>query len=159
MQISGGINQFVASWHSFGVNSFVLFLYMKRKVFRACLLVWLGLLSVAGYAQSEAFGAVKGAIRNGSAQELAPYLGPKVELGYDGDKKSYSAAEAESALKAFFTKNPPTAFEFIHQGSSNEGTKYAIGKYTGKAGTYRVFVKMKPGGGSPTIDTIDFTQE
>jgi hypothetical protein len=159
VQISGGINQFIAYWHSFGVKSFVLFLSMKRNVFRACLLVWLGLLSIASYAQSEAFGAVRGAIRNGSAQELASYLSSKVELSYDGDKKSYSAAEAESALKNFFTKNPPTAFDFIHQGSSNEGTKYAIGKYTGKNGTYRVFVKMKPGSGSPTIDTIDFTQE
>jgi hypothetical protein len=132
---------------------------MKRKVFRACLLVWVSLLSVASYAQSEAFGAVKGAIRSGSAQELAPYLGAAVEVGYDGDKKSYSATEAESVLKSFFTKNPPTAFEFIHQGSSNEGTKYAIGKYTSKNGTYRVFIKMKAGNASPIIDTIDFTQE
>ncbi|SMB84015.1 hypothetical protein SAMN00120144_0798 [Hymenobacter roseosalivarius DSM 11622] len=159
VQISGGINQFIVYWHSFGVIRFVLSLYMRRNVFRACLLVWLGLLSIASYAQSETFGAVRGAIRNGSAQELAPYLGAKVEVGYDGDKNSYSAAEAESVLKNFFTKNPPAAFDFIHQGSSNEGTKYAIGKYTGKNGTYRVFVKMKPGSGSPTIDTIDFTQE
>lgn len=132
---------------------------MKRNVFRACLLVWLGLLSVASYAQGEAFGAVRGAIRNGSAQELAPLLGSKVEVGYNGDKKSYGTSEAEAALKSFFTQNPPTAFEFIHQGSSNEGTKYAIGKYTSKNGTYRVFIKMKPGSGSPVVDAIDFTQE
>ncbi|QNP53267.1 DUF4783 domain-containing protein [Hymenobacter qilianensis] len=76
---------------------------------------------MAIYAQSEAFGAVKGAIRNGSAQELAPYLGPKVELGYDGDKKSYSAAEAESALKAFFTKNPlPLLNLFIREAVMKE---------------------------------------
>lgn len=132
---------------------------MKRNVFRVCLLVWLVLVSVASYAQDEAFGAVRAAIRNGSAQELAPYLGAKVQVGYDGNKKSYSAAEAESTLKSFFAKNPPTAFDFIHQGSSNEGTKYAIGKYTGTAGTYRVFIKIKPGDSAPTIDAIDFTQE
>jgi hypothetical protein len=132
---------------------------MKRKVFQACLLVWLGLLSVASYAQTEAFGAVRGAIRSGSAQELTPYLGTKVEVGFDGDKKSYTASEAESVLKNFFAKNPPAAFDFIHQGSSNEGTKYAIGKYTTKTGAYRVFIKMKAGSGSPSVDTIDFTQE
>lgn len=132
---------------------------MKRIVLRAYLVVWLGLLTVAGYAQGEAFGAVRGAIRNGSAQELSAYLGPSVEIGYDGDKKSYKASEASEVLKAFFAKNPPSTFEFIHQGSSNEGTKYAIGKYTSKTGSYRVFVKMKPGSGAPIIDTIDFTQE
>lgn len=132
---------------------------MNRNIFRVCLLVWLGLLSVASYAQSEALGAVRGAIRNGSAQELTPYLSPKVEVGYDGDKKSYSAGEAEAVLKSFFANNPPAAFDFVHQGSSNEGTKYAIGKYTSKAATFRVFVKMKPGNGSPVIDSIDFTQE
>lgn len=132
---------------------------MKRTFFRACLLVWLGLLTVASYAQSEAFGAVRGAIRNGSAQELSAYLGPIVEIGYDGDKKSYKASEANAVLKAFFAKNPPSTFDFIHQGSSNEGTKYAIGKYTSKTGSYRVFVKMKAGSGAPVIDAIDFTQE
>jgi hypothetical protein len=159
VQISGRINQFSVYWHSFGVIQLAFFLCMKRNVFQACLLVWLGLLSVTSYAQSEAFGAVRGAIRNGSAQELTPYLGAKVEVGYDGDKKSYTASEAESALKNFFAKNPPAAFDFIHQGSSNEGTKYAIGKYTSKTGAYRVFIKMKSGSGSPVIDTIDFTQE
>lgn len=132
---------------------------MKRTVLRAYLVVWLGLLTIAGYAQGEAFGAVRGAIRNGSAQELSAYLGPLVEIGYDGDKKSYKPSEASEVLKAFFAKNPPSTFEFIHQGSSNEGTKYAIGKYTSKTGSYRVFVKMKPSSGAPIIDTIDFTQE
>lgn len=132
---------------------------MKRNIFRACLLVWLGLLSVASYAQNEAFGAVRGAIRNGAAQELAPFLGAAVEVGYNGDKKSYNSSEAQATLKDFFVKNPPASFEFIHQGSSNEGTKYAIGKYTSKSGTYRVFVKMKNSNGAPVIDTIDFTQE
>lgn len=132
---------------------------MKRNIFWLCLLLWLGVLAVGSYAQSEAFGAVRGAIRNGAAQELASYLGPTVEVGYNGDKKNYSAAEAQGVLKTFFTQNPPAAFEFIHQGSSNEGTKYAIGKYTSKGGTYRVFVKMKPGNGPPILDTIDFTQE
>lgn len=132
---------------------------MKRNVFRAFLLIWLSLLAVASYAQSEAFGAVRGAIRNGSAQELSAYLGPTVEIGYGGDKKSYKASEAGAVLKTFFTQNPPSAFDFIHQGSSNEGTKYAIGKYTSKTGSYRVFVKMKAGSGAPVIDAIDFTQE
>ena len=56
-------------------------------------------------------------------------------------------------------ETPPANFEYLHQGSSNEGQKYAIGKYTSKAGSYRVFVVVKQARGSYRIDTIDFTKE
>ncbi|AIZ62663.1 hypothetical protein PK28_01355 [Hymenobacter sp. DG25B] len=133
---------------------------MKTSFFRVVVLVGLWLLTTVGaYAQGEAFGAVKGAVRGGSSHGVAQYFGSAVELGFDGDKQSYSATQAEFVLKDFFAKNAPTSFEFIHQGSSNEGIQYAIGKYVGKSGTYRVFIKMKPAQGKLLIDTIDFTKE
>ena len=133
---------------------------MKTSFFRVVVLVGLWLLTVVGaYAQGEAFGSVRGAVRSGSSRGVAQYFGSAVELGFDGDKQSYSATQAEFVLKDFFAKNAPTSFDFIHQGSSNEGIQYAIGKYVGKSGTYRVFVKMKPAQGKLLIDTIDFTKE
>lgn len=133
---------------------------MKTSFFRTVVLVSLLLLSVGGaYAQGEAFGAVRGAVRGGSAHGVAQYFGSAVELGFDGDKQSYSATQAEFVLKDFFAKNTPANFDFIHQGSSNEGIQYAIGKYTGKSGSYRVFIKMKPADGKLLIETIDFTKE
>ncbi|MBC6991869.1 MULTISPECIES: DUF4783 domain-containing protein [Hymenobacter] len=132
---------------------------MKRNLYRALVITCLALLSIAGYAQGEAFGPVRDAIRTGSSHELAQFFSATVELGFDGDKQSYSPTQAEFVMKDFFAKNAPNGFEYIHQGASNGGIPYAIGKYNGKSGSYRVFVKMKSESGTFKIDNIEFTKE
>ena len=133
---------------------------MKRYFFRTLFFSWLLLLGVgAAHAQADNLAPVRSALRNGSSRELSQYLAPTIEVGFDGDKQGYNAAQAEIVIKDFFTKNTPSAFEFIHQGESKEGIQYAIGRYTGRNGTYRVFVKLKPSRGAPLIDTLDFTKE
>ena len=107
----------------------------------------------------EALNGVKAAIRSGSAKDVARYFNGSVEVGLNGDKASYSQAQAEFVLRDFFSKNPPASFDYLHQGSSNEGQKYAIGKYMSKGVSYRVFVVVKQAGGAYKIDTIDFARE
>ena len=107
----------------------------------------------------EALNSVKAAIKVGSAKEVARFFNNAVEVGVNGDKASYSQAQAEFVLRDFFSKNPVSSFDYMHQGSSNEGQKYAIGKYVSKTGSYRVFVVVKQFGGSYKIDTIDFAKE
>ena len=132
---------------------------MKRFLFRALTVLSLALLAPAVHAQNDTFGAVRSAIQNGSSRAVSQYFGGTVEIGFDGEKQSYSATQAEFVLKDFFAKNSPATFELVHQGSSNEGIKYAIGKYSGKNGSYRVFIKMKPVQGGQQIDQIDFNHE
>src|SRR6476469_6062283 len=133
---------------------------MKRYFVRTLFLGWLFLLFAgAAHAQSDNLGAVRAALRNGSSRELSQYFAPTVEIGFDGDKQSYNSTQAEIVMKDIFAKNAPSTFEFIHQGQSGEGIQYAIGRYTGKTGTYRLFVKLKPSRGAPLIDTLDFTKE
>ncbi|ALW84232.1 hypothetical protein AUC43_03450 [Hymenobacter sedentarius] len=133
---------------------------MKRYFFRTLFFGWLFLFgAVAAHAQVDNLGAVRTAMRNGSSRELSQYLAPTVEVGFDGDKQGYNSTQAEIVIKDFFAKNTPSSFEFIHQGESKEGIQYAIGRYIGRNGTYRVFVKLKPSRGAPLIDTLDFTKE
>ncbi|NVO83998.1 DUF4783 domain-containing protein [Hymenobacter terrestris] len=133
---------------------------MKRLISFASVLVLGLLLAVGAMAQADSFGPVRSAIRNSNARELAQLFAPNVELSFDdGDKQSYSATQAEFVMKDFFAKHSPASFDFIHYGGSNEGTPYAVGKYVGKDGTYRMFVKMKQTGGSLKIDNIAFTKE
>jgi hypothetical protein len=133
---------------------------MKRYLIRTLFIGWLFLLgAVAAHAQSDNLGAVRSALRNGSSREISQYFAPTVEIGFDGDKKGYNSTQAEIVMKDFFSKNTPSSFEFIHQGQSGEGIQYAIGRYTGRSGTYRVFVKLKPSRGAPLVDTLDFTKE
>ncbi|MGY3088251.1 hypothetical protein ACVWYF_001284 [Hymenobacter sp. UYAg731] len=134
---------------------------MKRYLIRTLFLGWLFLLgSVAAHAQADNLGAVRSALRNGSSRELSQYFAPTVEIGFDGGEKNiYNSTQAEIVMKDFFSKNSPSTFEFIHQGQSSEGIQYAIGRYTGRGGSYRVYVKLKPSRGVPVIDTLDFTKE
>ena len=135
---------------------------MKRNLFRTLLLSWLLLLG-AGTARAQApadnLAAVRSALRSGSSRELAQYLAPTVEVGFDGDKQSYNATQTELVMRNFFAKNPPVSFDIVHQGASNEGIPYAIGRYVGRGGTYQVFIKLKPKTSSPVIDTLDFTKQ
>ena len=133
---------------------------MKRYFVRTLFLGWLFLLVAgAAHAQTDILGAVRSALRNGSSRELSQYFAPTIEIGFDGDKQSYNSTQAEIVMKDFFSKNSPSTFEFIHQGQSGEGIQYAIGRYSGRGGSYRVFVKLKPSRGAPLIDTLDFTKE
>lgn len=110
-------------------------------------------------ANTDVLSSVKTAIRSGSAKELARFFSPAVDLGVDGDKQSYSTTQAEFVVRDFFTKNPPASFEFVHQGASDAGTPYAIGRYSSKGASYRVFIKMKNQRGTMLIDNLDFTKE
>lgn len=133
---------------------------MKLIITKLLLMLWLSLAALGGtHAQGDQLGAVRTAIAGGSAHSLAQYLAPSVEVGFEGDKKSYNAAQAELVIKNFFTKNQPSSFDIVHQGASNDGTPYAIGRYVSHTGTYRVFIELKAKQSQPTIDTLDFTKE
>ena len=135
---------------------------MKRFLIRTLLFTWFGLLAAGvSYAQSsDNLKPIANALRTGSSRELAQFLASNVEVGLSGgQRENYNATQAELVIRDFFTKSAPSAFEFIHQGASPEGIQYAIGRYTSRAGVYRVFIKLKPGQGAPVMDTLDFTKE
>ncbi|HLF33211.1 MAG TPA: DUF4783 domain-containing protein [Cyclobacteriaceae bacterium] len=111
------------------------------------------------YAQSIEIGNVRMAIKSGSSKELAKYFGEFVELHFDGDRSSYSKSQAEFVLRDFFKKYPPVDFQYVHQGNSGEGLKYAIGKYVISNGSYRIWLLFKKTSDTYYVDTIDFTRE
>ena len=111
------------------------------------------------YAQDNVINNVKIAMKAGSSKELSQYFGSIVELNFDGEKSSYSKSQAEFVLKDFFKKNPPVDFEYIHQGSSKQGFRYVIGKYTIDGSSFRVYILFKKNEETYYVDTIDFTRE
>ncbi len=134
---------------------------MKIILTKVFLFGWLLFAFVASAKAQNAdqLAAVRSAISSGSSRNLSQYLGPSVEVGFDGDKQSYNATQTELVMKNFFTKNPPTSFDIVHQGASNDGIPYAVGHYVGKTGNYQIFIKLKPKQSTPMIDTLDFTKE
>jgi len=99
------------------------------------------------------------ALRTGSAKELINYFNKITELNIDDEGANYTKIQAESILKDFFTKYPAKNFEYIHKGSSPEGLKYNIGKYTHNSGKFRIVMLLKEVNTGYVIDTINFNEE
>ncbi len=141
-------------FRSFGLRSLLVLALLAWGATRA-----LPVRAQAATASSDVLATIRTALKNGSAREVAQLFGPAVDLGVDGTKQSYSQTQAEFVVRDFFAKNPPTSFEFVHQGASDAGTPYAIGRYGTKAASYRVFIKLKNQKTGLLIDNLDFTKE
>ncbi len=102
---------------------------------------------------------VSASLKAGSSRELVKYFKDVVELKIDGESSNYSRTQAEFILKDFFKKNEASGFEYVFEGNSREGLKYAIGTYSYKGGSYRVYILFKKAGNTLMIDTLDFTKE
>jgi hypothetical protein len=133
---------------------------MKSIYTKILFLGWLLMSVWSVQAQGgDQLGVVRSAIAGGSSRDLAQYLAPSVEVSFDGESQSYNANQTELVMRNFFAKNSPNSFEIVHQGASNDGIPYAVGRYVGRTGTYQVFLKLKPKRSSPMIDTMNFTKE
>lgn len=99
------------------------------------------------------------ALKTGSSRELIKYFNTVTELKVEDKGANYSKVQAESIVKDFFTKYPAKIFSYIHKGSSPEGLKYNIGRYTSDQGSFRVVMLLKEIKGKYLIDTISFNKE
>jgi hypothetical protein len=134
--------------------------FMKSLFTKVFVCGWLLVAATIG-AQAQGgdqLGGVRSAMANGSSHDLAQFFAPSVELSIDGDSQNMNATQTELVLKNFFAKNSPGKFEIVHQGASPDGIPYAVGRYTGRNGTYQVFIKLKANRGTPQIDKMDFTK-
>lgn len=110
-------------------------------------------------AQDELINGVKNAIKTSNYKELGKYFNEMVDLGFDGEKGSYSKTQAEYVMKDFFQKNPNGQFQYVHKGASKEGLTYTIGSYQSKGVTYQVLIYIKEVKQIYKIDYLDFSKE
>ena len=130
--------------------------YFMKKTFT---IFFVFVFTLASYGQDEVIISVSSALKASSSKELIKYCGNKIEITIDGDNNTYSKPQAEAILRDFFQKNVAENFSVIHQGSSPEGLKYAIGKFALKQGSYRVVMFLKRGDQDYEIDRITFSKE
>ncbi len=129
----------------------------------SCLVLFLAILALLvnqpTFAQSEVINNVRSSIKAGSSKELSNYLGDMISLEIDGVQSNYSKTQAEYVLKDFFKKYPPNDFQYVHQGASEGGLKYAIGRYSYNGGSFRVVLRSKSVNGTYKVSSLDFTKE
>ena len=130
-----------------------------NKILNGLILIFCLAFSAEAQTSDEIVNSSKAALKTGSSKDISKYFSDLVELSLLGEKSSYSKSHAEVLVKDFFKKYPPVDFQYIHQGSSKEGLKYAIGKYSYDGGSFRVYLLIKQFSGNYLIDTLEFSKE
>jgi hypothetical protein len=109
------------------------------------------ILAVAMLSFQKDSGFLNNAFKAADAKTIASYFQPKVEINIPGSEGLYSKNQAELMIKKFFENNPPQKYELLHNGSSNAGDNYVIGKYTSTNTIFRTFVLYQVENGKPVI--------
>jgi Domain of unknown function (DUF4783) len=114
-----------------------------KKNLRTILLITL----VSGLFSFRLFGIlddVIGAMKAGSAEQLAKHFDNVVEITMPDKSNSYSKSQAEMIMKDFFTNYKVKSFDVLHKGD-NGNSNYCIGNLHTKEGKFRttLFVKQR----------------
>lgn len=123
------------------------------------ILALFGLVVIGFILKAATFDKVALAIESGNAKEVAKFFGKEVELTMNEEEDVYSRTKAEIQLKNFFTQNDPKSFNVIHNGSSSEGSKYAIGNLKTNNGTFRTYVLIEKKNNQTMIKEMRFERE
>jgi hypothetical protein len=132
---------------------------MRMKVKIGSTLVLLTTSLFVAQAQDDLAKNIKSSFKAGNLNGLADYMGQKLEVAFESEKKTYSRDKAEQVLGKFFTENKPKDFQVLHQGASKDGLKFYIGEYSSNTGTFRVLVYLRNIGGKQVVETIDISKE
>ena len=111
------------------------------------------------HAQTSVITNVRDAIKAGSSRELTRNFSDMVELNIEGKTGNYTKEQATFVLKEFFDKYPSSDFLYIHQGASDDGTQYAIGRYTHDSGSFRVFMLVKKVNSDYKVKLLNIAEE
>lgn len=92
------------------------------------------------------------AIGDGDAATLGNYFDSSVELTILKEQDVLDKTKATDAVKNFFMKNKPRAYNMVHQGTSKGSVShYIIGDMQTASGTYRVYLYYKSAGGDRVL--------
>ena len=111
---------------------------MKQKM----LVISILLLGTMHGFSTEIPGEIISAFKSGNAAQLAKYFNQTIELTLFDKEEIYSRTQAEIILRDFFSDNPPSQFQIIHQGGK-ETSRYAIGSLVSGTNKYRITFLLK----------------
>ncbi len=124
------------------------------------LILFLCISTSYNYAQeANLYANVRSALKVGSSKELAVYFHDTVELKMNGETENFSKIHAEIYLKDFFKKYEAIEFEYVHQGSSPAGLRFAIGSYTYSGGSFVFIIRTKKFSEAEKIYFFEITKE
>jgi|WetSurMetagenome_2_1015567.scaffolds.fasta_scaffold503479_2 hypothetical protein len=102
---------------------------------------------------------IASALSAGNATELASYFNTMVDLTIPGKEDSYGKTQATRILQDFFSKNPVKSYKTNKQGSSNDGSQFAIGRLESGNKIFRVYYLMKKSSDKYLIHQFQIQEE
>ena len=111
------------------------------------------------YAQLTPIEEVGNAIRNSKVADISKYFETIVSLTINSNQTGYSKAQAEVVLKDFFNKNAPSEFILINSGSTNDNSRFAIGKLNTTNGRFSVYLLFRIKDGIYTLQELRLNKE
>ncbi len=131
---------------------------MKRKIV-AVLFMSVFLMPLFAQSLDDAVKQMKSAIATGNYSTLSNLFSDSVDLTIRDTDGIYSKTQAKGVLKSFFENEKPKSFQVKHQGSSNDGTIYAIGSFVSVNRSYRVYALFKEQQGNTKIVQFQIEEE
>lgn len=128
----------------------------KLSIFIVSILVFA--LSTA-FTRVGEFDEISLAMKLADAKELARFMNSSIELTLLDEQGSFSKAQAERVIKAFFDKKIVKSFEMIHTGYASGSTLFAIGILRTENGNFRTYFFAKEFAGSMYLKEIRFESE
>lgn len=133
---------------------------MKKILF--FLLIILSVIDVNAQSEETSksiFDNIGKAFREGDAAQLAVDFASSFDVILPGNEGTFSKQQAEMILKDFFNKNRPKGFVINHQGTSNDGSRYAIGTYKTLNQNYRAYILLKSTGNKFQISQLQLEKD
>ena len=134
---------------------------MNSKILIILSIALFSLISLPAHAQSDEniVDKISTAIKAADAKKVAEYFYSTINLEVGEVDGSYSKKQAEMILEDFFKKEPVKSFVIKHKGSSNNGSKYAIGNYKSESKEFRVYFLLKKEKNSLLLHQLQFEEE
>lgn len=102
---------------------------------------------------------IEKAIQSGNAANVSKYFNSTLDITVPKNEGTFSKTQAEMIVKDFFTKNPIKSFTINHKGTSNDGSKYAIGTYTTVSASFRTYFLLKKVDKDFLIQKLEFDDQ
>jgi len=112
--------------------------------------------SLLYYNAADVITDISTAIKSGVSTNVSKYFNSTLDLTTPDNEGTYSKTQAELILKDFFTKHPVASFKIDHQGSSVDGSQYAIGTYVSGSTSYRTYFLLKKSTAGSLIQKLEF---
>ena len=124
---------------------------------------WLTLLALAPstvFCQTaEINKQIASALSAGNATELTIYFNTMVDLSIPGTEDSFGKTQATRILQDFFSKYPVKSYKTNKQGSSTDGSQFAIGRLEAGNKIFRVYYLMKKSSDKYLIHQFQIQEE